>query len=267
MTAALIHAGWNTWLKISGDRLAALAIMGAAWALLAVCMLPIVGLPAREAAGFLAASAVVHTVYALTLISAYRVGELNVIYAISRGIGPLLVTLVSAVALGEAIGLAGWAAVLLVAGGVAGFGLVRRRHAPAGLMLAVFVGCLIAAYTVLDGLGARANGSAHAYANALFLITGAVLLAVGCALRRGTFLVLARPLWGRGLSAGVLAAGGYWIVIWAMSLAPLGLVAATRESSVGIAALLGWLVLRERVRWVPLVMVFAGVALIRVAVP
>jgi drug/metabolite transporter (DMT)-like permease len=188
-----------------------------------------------------------------------------VTYAISRGIGPVLVAFVSALILGENLGVTGWAAVILVAAGVAGFGLTRRAPARASILLSAAVGCLIAAYTVLDGLGARASGSAHAYANTLFLCTAVILFGIAAVARRGKLLELARPLWFRGLSAGVLSAAGYWIVIWAMGVAPLGLVAATRESSVAIAAMIGWLALRERVRWIPLLMVLVGVILTRVA--
>jgi drug/metabolite transporter (DMT)-like permease len=264
LVAALIHALWNTWLKVSGDRLAALAVMVAGWALLALCALPFVGWPSWQSAGYLLMSTLVHTCYALTLIAAYRIGDLNVTYAVSRGIGPILVTLVSALVLGEDIGVTGWAAVILVAVGVAGFGFSRQAHR-ASILLSAVVGCLIASYTVLDGLGARASGSAHAYANTLFLCAAVILFGIAVTVRRGKLFELARPLWFRGLSAGVLSAAGYWIVIWAMGVAPLGLVAATRESSVAIAAVLGWLALRERVRWIPLSMVLAGVILTRVA--
>jgi drug/metabolite transporter (DMT)-like permease len=144
---------------------------------------------------------------------------------------------------------------------------IKRSPLPAraSILLSAAVGCLIAAYTVLDGLGARASGSAHAYANTLFLCTAVILFGIAAVARRGKLLELARPLWFRGLSAGVLSAAGYWIVIWAMGVAPLGLVAATRESSVAIAAMIGWLALRERVRWIPLLMVLVGVILTRVA--
>lgn len=267
LVAALIHALWNTWLKVSGDRLTALGVMVTGWALLAIAALPFVGLPSPQALVYLGVSALVHTCYALTLITAYRHADLNVVYAISRGIGPLLIAAVSFVVLGERIGVGGWAAVALIASGVTGLGLARGGRAAAGVALAVVVGCLISAYTVLDGLGARAGGSAHAYANGLFLASAAALLAVAVGVRRRRFFALARPMWVKGLTAGVLAAAGYWIVIWAMSRAPLGLVSATRESSVAVAALLGFAVLRERVRWLPLLMVFAGLVLIKVAVP
>ena len=267
LVAALVHALWNTWLKVSGDRLTALGVMVTGWALLAVVALPFVGMPSPQAAGLLAVSALVHTCYALTLITAYRYADLNVIYAISRGMGPLLIATVSVVLLDEHIGVRGWAGVGLIAAGVAGLGFARRGRAVAGVALAVVVGCLIAAYTVLDGLGARAGGSAHAYANGLFLVSAVALLAVALAVQRRQFFVLARPMWFKGLTAGVLAAAGYWIVIWAMSRAPLGLVSATREASVAIAALLAYAILRERVRWLPLLMVFSGLVLIKVAGP
>ena len=72
-------------------------------------------------------------------------------------------------------------------------------------------------------------------------------------------------MWLKGVTAGVLSAAAYWVVVWAMSVAPMGLVAAVRESSVVFAALLGAFLLRERVRWVAVVLVLAGIVLTSLA--
>jgi len=50
---------------------------------------------------------------------------------------------------------------------------------------------------------------------------------------------------GRGVLAGAVSAGGYGIVLWAMTQAPIALVAALRETSVVFAALLSALWLGE----------------------
>ena len=49
----------------------------------------------------------------------------------------------------------------------------------------------------------------------------------------------------RGLFAGALAAVGYGAVVWAMTVAPIAMVAALRETSVLFGALLATLVLGE----------------------
>ncbi len=124
---------------------------------------------------------------------------------------------------------------------------------------------MIGAYTLIDGLGARAAASAHVFAAWLFLLMPVPLVVAAVAAHGARFTELARPIWIRGVGAGLLSAGAYWIVVWAMSVAHMGLVAALRESSVVMAALIGGLVLKEHVRWPAVVVVFVGVALTKLA--
>jgi drug/metabolite transporter (DMT)-like permease len=133
------------------------------------------------------------------------------------------------------------------------------------MLFGLMGGGLIAAYTLLDGVGARVSGSAHAYAAWLFLLTGIPLLAIGLVVHRGSFVVLARPMAVRGLAAGGIAATAFSIVIWALTQAPMGLVAALRETSVVFVALASGLILKEKVNWLAIASVFAGVVLIRLA--
>ncbi|NIW23804.1 MAG: hypothetical protein GWN29_04155, partial [Gammaproteobacteria bacterium] len=72
LLAACIHATWNTWLKLSGDRLVVMALMGTGWALLAACWLPFLAPVERDAWPYLAVSIVVHLAYTLLLVPAYR---------------------------------------------------------------------------------------------------------------------------------------------------------------------------------------------------
>ena len=99
----------------------------------------------------------------------------------------------------------------------------------------------------------------------LFALTGLPLLAVAMVARGRRFVALARPVALRALAAGALAAMAFWIVIWALTQAPMGLVAAARETSVVFVALAGGWVLKERVNWLAIGAVFAGVVLIRIA--
>ena len=122
LAAAIIHAGWNAWLKISVDRLVAIAFMGAGWSLLAVTALPFLPLPDPAAWPYLLASVVFHTAYTLTLVKAYRIGDLSVAYPVARGTAPLLVTVISAITIRERVGLLGALAVALIVAGCIGLG-------------------------------------------------------------------------------------------------------------------------------------------------
>ena len=57
-----------------------------------------------------------------------------------------------------------------------------------------------------------------------------------CAVRRNALV---------GFLGGALQVGAYWIVIWALALAPMAMVSSLRETSVLFAALISTFVLRE----------------------
>jgi drug/metabolite transporter (DMT)-like permease len=72
--------------------------------------------------------------------------------------------------------------------------------------------------------------------------------------------------WKSGLIGGVLSLVAYWIVIWAMTVAPIAMVAALRETSVLFAAVIAVVFLKEPLRatrMVAAVMIVCGMALIR----
>ena len=261
LVAAIIHAIWNTWLKVSSDRLVALTTLAIGWAVVGFASLPFVGTPHREAWPYLLVSALVHTIYSLTLIRAYGLGNLSVTYPIARGTGPLIVAAVSTAYLGDSLGVAGFLSVALIVVGVGWLGLRRSSQGYAGLLFSLLTGALIGTYTLLDGVGGRIGGSPHAFAAWLFLLTALPIVVVSGSVHGARFAGLVRPVLLKGVSAGVLSASAYWVIVWAMSVAPMGLVAAVRESSVVFAALLGGLLLGERVRWVAVAFVFGGVVL------
>ncbi len=265
LLAAAIHATWNIWLKLAGDRLVVMSLMGAGWALFAACWLPFLDVPAAPAWPYLLASIFMHLAYTLVLVPAYRLVDLGVVYPMIRGTGPAVVTLISVLVLGETIGVAGVLAVLLVTAGVVALGWKGAVGSYRALLFGVLGGGLLAAYTLLDGIGARASGSVHGYAAWLFFLTGIPMLVIGVVVHRGRFLALARPIAARALLVGAIASTAFWIVIWALSQAPMGLVAAARETSVVFVALAsGWL-LKEKVNWAAIAAVFVGVVLIRLA--
>ena len=87
------------------------------------------------------------------------------------------------------------------------------------------------------------------------------------AARREKLWVQARPHLAAGLAGGVASIIAYGLVLWAQTRAELAPIAALRETSVIIGAIIGALVFRERFgRWriVATVLVAGGVALINV---
>jgi drug/metabolite transporter (DMT)-like permease len=90
------------------------------------------------------------------------------------------------------------------------------------------------------------------------------------ALARGGGNAYARmiPYWRSGLTGGALSFAAYWIVIWAMTVAPIAMVAALRETSVLFGAAIAVFVLREPLRATRVmaaVMIVCGLALFRLS--
>ena len=161
--AAILHAAWNALLKSGGDKfvgMAAVMLGQAPLALIAALMLP---LPAAQSLPYLFAGIALHVGYQIFLTLAYRVGDLSQVYPIARGTAPLIVALVSVTVLGVALNLAELIGIAIIGAGILSLTLVRKadgQRNPAAAWLALITGCFIASYSIIDGLGARASGSA-----------------------------------------------------------------------------------------------------------
>ena len=266
LLAAMMHAGWNFLAKAGDDRLVALAVIKGPSTLVALGILLFTGLPARESWPLLAASVTVNCLYFYFLIRAYR-GDLSLAYPISRGLAPLLVLALSMLVAHEVPSPIGLFGVLLISGGILVLALRRepsRQHLET-LMWAGAVALMIAAYTVIDGLGARRAGTSAGYVAALSALTGVAVCGIAWQRRGGARLLQAvRAGWLRGLVGGLLMLFAYVFVVHAMTLAPMAQVSALRESSVIFAALLGVIVLKEpfgRERVLASALVAAGIVL------
>ena len=215
---------------------------------------------------------VIHLVYFAALIESYRSGDMGQVYPIARGSAPLMTATATTVFVGERLGLFAWCGIIVLVAGVivlslrGGRELARLDRRAVGFALVTAV--TICAYSVVDGVGARLAGEANAYSVALFAGTGPVMLAYAL-VRRGRSVVPAMAgSFGIGLAGGALQLGSYGIAIWAMTVAPIAIVAALRETSVLFGALIAVTFLREPLRAsriVAALMIVAGLTLIRLA--
>ncbi len=268
--AALLHAGWNALIK--GGRDVELntdaVVVGAG--LVCLSWLPFVPLPAPDAWPYLAASVAAHLAYYVLMARAYARGELSLAYPLMRGVAPLATAIAGALLLQEMPVPLAWLGIALIAGGIVLLSLRALDHAPsrATVVVALANAGVIATYTLIDGHGARLAGNAWSYVLWLFALN-LLPYTLWVSLRRGRevmrFLV-SQP--GATLGGGALSAGAYAIAVWAMTVAPVAMVAALRETSVLFAALLGARLLRERLswlRWGGVVTMLAGVAALKLA--
>jgi drug/metabolite transporter (DMT)-like permease len=263
--AAFLHASWNVLLAGSRDTEAATGgLLGWGVVLLAVPA-AVSGGVGSSAWPFIAASAALELAYFALLARAYRGGELSVVYPVARGSAPVVVLLVASIGLGEAVG--AWAVagilgvaagILLVSGQRGVLGSYGDPYAPRlrrDVAFGLAIGAVIAAYTLVDSEGVeRARPVAY-----LALVIAPCAVLYPAAVRR-------RPDLGvRSALTAAATLGAYLLVLAALRLAPAPPVAAVRESSVVIAAILAAVFLHERVdgrRLAGAVVVVAGVAAI-----
>jgi len=248
---ALLHASWNALVKSSTDKALDTALIHLLGSAIGLPLLLATGLPPVAAWPYIGASLVIHIGYYVALTGAYRHGDLGLTYPLMRGLGPMLVALASAATVGEHLSALAWAGVLGVCCGVLLLGL--SRHAldqPKAVAFALANAVVIGLYTVIDALGARhavqAGGTALQYVAALFTLDGWPFALIVLA-RRGpaTAWPYARRRAPIALVGAAASLGSYGIALWAMTRAPVAVVAALRETSVLFAALLGTWLLKE----------------------
>jgi drug/metabolite transporter (DMT)-like permease len=244
LVAAVLHACWNALLKGVEDRLATVVLLDLTGLVLAALALPLVPAPAPASRGLLGLSVLLHLGYELLLLASYRVGDLSQVYPLARGAAPLLVAGYARLVLGERLapvqlaGLAGVCAGLLA--------LLAPLGRAATLGPALATGVFIAAYTIADGLGVRRSGTVLGYVAWLFLLHGLPIPLFVLAVRGRGLAARLRAHLGVGVAAGVLSVAAYGLVLWAQRRGALAVVAALRETSVLVAALIGSLVFGER---------------------
>lgn len=270
LLAALLHASWNAIIKVRGDRLSVMALMAAGSAGISLACIAFVPLPRPAAWPWLAASALAHIGYRIFLTKAYDHGDLSQVYPLARGAAPLIVALLSAVVAGEVLGPKLALGVAVLAGGIMLLtfenGVWHLLTSPHAVGLSLLTACFITSYTLFDGLGARANGHAFGYTVWLMVLDGIPLIAYVAIVRGRDFGEVVRDNWRPGFVAAGLSFAAYAIVIWAMTQGPIAPVAALRETSIVIAAVIGSVAFGERfgpARWAAVLCVAAGMMIMR----
>ena len=263
LASATIHALWNLIVVRAEDRAATTAIVIAVGALVALPFAVLRWHVEPEAWPLIALSSVIEIAYFALLTLAYERAQMSLVYPIARGMAPVIVLMVSVLLLGASTSVAQVAGIALVSVGV----LVVRglRNASANwqhVALALTVAASIAAYTLVDKEGVR-YADPVAYVTLVLGIPG--LAAVGWVLGRGGTRRLRSAFTPAAALGGVFSITAYVLVLFALTEAPAAPVAAVREVSVVIAAVLGAVVLREksgRERIVGSIIVLAGVVLV-----
>ncbi|HVV61950.1 MAG TPA: DMT family transporter [Pseudolabrys sp.] len=269
--AAACHASWNALIKIGLDPLATTTLISLGAAVFALAAVPFFPVPATSAWPYLIASGFIHLVYFASLAEAYRAGDLGQVYPIARGSAPLMTATAGTLVVGEHLSFLAWAGIAALAAGVlllslrGGRDLAKLDRRAVGFALLTAV--TICVYTVVDGVGARLSGNSISYVLWGFIAICVTL--VPYALVRNGLALFADfgRLWPRGLAGGAMQVVSYGIALWAMTLAPIAIIASLRETSVLFGAIIAVIVLKEpprAARIAAAILIVCGLVLIRV---
>jgi drug/metabolite transporter (DMT)-like permease len=248
LAAAFLHALWNALIKQGTSKVGGMVILSIVEIPIGLTVVALSPPIALEAVPWLLASGCTHFCYKFFLCYAYERGDLSRVYPIARGAAPMVVALVGAFLLADAVSQTQYMAIALLAAGIL---LMSRGVFTSGenrrlLPFALGSAMATAAYTMLDGMGARVSGSAAAYVAWVFVVDG-LIFTTGMLALRGTAVIPRDGLaWRMGAMASAASYGAYAVSIWAMTFAPIALVAALRETSILFAVLIGWLAFGEK---------------------
>jgi len=244
LIAAVLHASWNISVKQSGDKRLALwgqfAIGGALSGVVILIWTMISGAP-QVAWGWAAVSGATHTPYILLLSRAYDRGDFSMSYPIVRGGGALAAALGGVLILHDTISFVSAFGILLVVAGLLVLASSGSWHVVGA---ALSVATSIAVYSVVDAHGTR-QSNAIGYALALNVCAAASTSLWVASTRRTEMVLAIKNNWKRFGLAGIASTAAYTLIMIAYQHAPVGYVAALRESSVVLAAFAGWKMLDE----------------------
>ena len=245
--AAALHATWNAIVKGSSDKLLTAALVTGSAGVLAVLILPFLEAPAPASWPFILASTVFQICYFRLLALNYQRSEMSLAYPIMRGTAPLIVTLVSVLFLQVDLPPLAGVGIVVICTGVLSMAISHGRGNGRSVALALLNACVIAGYTLIDGEGVRRSDAPASYTLWLYVLTGPALVIWTLVTHRRKFVPYARANWQYGLIGGIGTTTSYGLALWAMTMAPVAVVSALRETSILFGVLLSATVLRERV--------------------
>jgi drug/metabolite transporter (DMT)-like permease len=264
LVGAALHATWNVVIKAGPDKQLDTLLVICGSAIIAPLAMPFVPPPAKASWPFLGASVAIHFAYFRLVALAYQTGDLSYAYPIMRGSAPPITAFVAAVTVREPLSIGAWLGIGLISAGIlalAGDSWRSGRFPFTSTLSGLLNAAVIVAYTIVDGIGVRLSGNAPSYILWLFLLIPLPLLSLTLLTRLRAFRAQFRLRWKAGFFGGMCTAASYGLALWAMTLAPIALVAGLRETSVVFGTVFACLFLKERfgvVRYVAAGLVTVG---------
>ena len=268
---AFLHAVWNALVRAASDKFLNTVLVVAGAGVWTVCWLPFAPAPAAESWPYLTASVLIHVAYFSFVALSYRNADLSFVYPIMRGSAPALSAVVVAALVHELPSSSGWMGILLVSSGIMilsgdSWRSGSLRFSPTALALTN--AGVIVIYTIVDGVGARLSRHPFSYTGWMFFLTAIPLLVASFAKQGGKAAKHLKLNWGKGLIGGACTLGSYGLALWAVTQAPIALVAALRETSVIFGTLIAAVFLKEHVsplRYLSILAVTGGAIAIKMS--
>lgn len=249
LVGAAFHATWNALVKSGSDKQLDSSMIALGASVASLCALPFLPmtLPHPEAWPFILASICIHFTYYQLVGAAYRFGDIGLVYPLMRGVAPLIVATTSGTILAETLSPAMYAGVFAICAGVLTLAFEARSGNMKAAGIAILNAFVIAAYTYVDGLGARAAGDPITYTLWICILPPLLLFSFAFFMR-GVRPVLThvRRTWRRGLFGGAGSVASYGLALYAMTKAPIAAVAALRETSILFALIISVVFLKEK---------------------
>lgn len=268
LVAAVLHASWNAIVKAGKNTVLTMVLVTASAALWAVVLLPVLPSPRPESWPYIALSAALQIVYFALVARIYRIADMSQTYPIMRGAAPLIVALAGTLFLDEALSSSAWLGVCIICSGILIMLWSGGQKSREGLILALLNALVISSYTLVDAIGVRLSAAPASYTLWIFLITGA---SIGCWATLTQWSQTRHYLrlnWHLGAVGGLGTLVSYGLALYAMTQAPVAVVAALRETSILFSAVISWLILKEHitvVRCVSVCVIAIGAITLRLA--
>lgn len=276
LMAAFLHAVFGALQKGRHDPWLSRAAIDASYCVISIPLaLFVVPWPEPHMWPILAGAFVIHAAYKILQAMTYSRGAYTVVYPVVRGTGPFFAVIGAGLVFGEQFTLGQWGGVAMLMAGILGLAVYNLIHVKVdretlvpALWLAVATGAFVALYTTYDAYGIRATADPFTFLAWFFMIDGFFMPLI----THRRWRMLATPdfisLMKRGVLGAVVAYFSFGAIMLATRIDTVGEAAVLRETSTVFAALIGWLVLGEKVgprRLALMTLIAAGAVVVKMA--
>lgn len=264
LTAALVHATWNYFLKKAN---ATRPFWWLVYIITAVITVPALFIYDPQALSnitpigwlVIALSAPIHVIYGQVLQIGYKKSDYSIVYPTARGTGPLITVLCAVLILGDRPSFWGWIGIVLILASIVLLAMPHKQDKQthdlrirAGIFWGFLTGCFIAGYSFCDAWAVQQETgltplSFYFPSIAVRAIVFAPFIMMHANWKAESKEILTTPRLQKALAVVTVGSPlAYILVLYAMTIAPLAYVAPSREVGMMIGVVLGGLLLRER---------------------